>query len=244
MLPPRRASWAFISVAEGIWAWRGRLTSRPATARVSGLAMERSMSSSFLVRESGCCLRPGSPGGLSRRGLESHINDRTSVVTGVAACQPVVGTWLARSVAGSGPVLLLGAGVDIASTEQELPDRHHHHLMLGEQPAQDGLGFGIEWILEARCDDAAIDDQEVHVAACQADRRIARLAARQRHYAGTLLGAGVQRAGNRHAAHAERPATRVASLRQHAQRRLATFEVRVGRILRPGQPHLAGAREA
>lgn len=71
---------------------------------------------------------------LSRRVLESHINDRTSVVTGVAACQPVVGTWLARwsSVAGSGPGLLLGDAVDIAATEQDLPAGHHHHLMLGE----------------------------------------------------------------------------------------------------------------
>src|SRR5690606_36079625 len=67
--------------------------------------------------------------------------------------------------------LLLGDAVDIATTEQYFPPRHHHYAPVGEQLLEYLAGTGILRITERRCDDAAIDDQEVHIGASQTNLR-------------------------------------------------------------------------
>src|SRR5690606_9182698 len=97
--------------------------------------------------------------------------------------------------------LLLGDAVDIAPAKQYLPPRHHHHATIGEQPLENLPGTVILRITERRCDDAAIDDQEVHIGASQTNLRTARLGARQRLYPCALLRRGMNGAGKGNAVH-------------------------------------------
>src|SRR5690554_7669316 len=99
--------------------------------------------------------------------------------------------------------LLLGDAVDIATTEQYLPPRHHHYAPVGKQLLEYLTGTVILRIIERRCDDAAIDDQEVDVGTGQPSGRIARLAAGDLLDAGAFFRRGMDRPGNRHPVHVQ-----------------------------------------
>src|SRR5690606_6538029 len=139
--------------------------------------------------------------------------------------------------------LLLGDTVDIATTEQYFPPRHHHYAPVGEQLLEYLAGTGILRITERRCDDAAIDDQEVHIGASQTNLRTARLGARQRLYPCALLRRGMNGAGKGNAVHGQGSSLGVGGLLQHAQGRLAAGMVGIIRIIGPGQQHLPGLHE-
>src|SRR5690554_7113222 len=139
--------------------------------------------------------------------------------------------------------LLLGDAVDIATTEQYFPPRHHHYAPVGEQLLEYLAGTGILRITERRCDDAAIDDQEVHIGASQTNLRTARLGARQRLYPCALLRRGMNGAGKGNAVHGQGSSSGVGGLLQHAQGRLAAGMVGVLRIIGPGQQHLPGLHD-
>ena len=64
--------------------------------------------------------------------------------------------------------LLLRDAVNVAATEQDFAAWHHDHAMLGEYTLEDGAGFLVLGVSEARRDDAAVDDEEVDVGAGQA----------------------------------------------------------------------------
>lgn len=140
--------------------------------------------------------------------------------------------------------LLLGDAMDVAAAEEDLAPRDHHHLVLGEHALEDRPGLGVLGIVEARRDDAAVDDQEVHVGAGQANGGIARLAALDDIHAVALFLGRVQRAGDRHLVYHQLASLGVAAFFQHAEGGLAAQVVRVVLVVGPGQQHLAGTHVA
>src|SRR5690554_3115461 len=134
--------------------------------------------------------------------------------------------------------LLLGDAVDIATTEQYLPPRHHHYAPVAKQLLEYLTGTVILRIIERRCDDAAVDDQEVHIGARQTNLRTARLGARQRLYPCALFRRGMNGAGKGNAVYGQGSSLGVGGLLQHAQGRLAAGMVGVLRIIGPRQQHL------
>ena len=129
--------------------------------------------------------------------------------------------------------------MNIATAQQQLTARHHHHFVLRENFLQDGLGLCIHRVIKARRDNAAVDDQKVHVRTGQAFRRITILAACNLVDAITLFLGGVHRPRNRHFVHHKRPPLGVRAGRQNVHRRMTTHIVGIALIVSPGQQHLA-----
>ena len=90
--------------------------------------------------------------------------------------------------------LLLGQAVDVAATQKQLTAWNHDDFVVREDLGQDRSGLGISGVIEARGDDAAIDDQEVDIGAGQTHGRVTLLAASHMVDACALLLSGVQRA--------------------------------------------------
>ncbi|MNJ56310.1 hypothetical protein D3C77_518480 [compost metagenome] len=107
--------------------------------------------------------------------------------------------------------------------------------MIREHLAQNRSSLGICRVVEARGDDAAIDDQEVDVGAGQANRGVALLAASHRIDAIALFFSGKQRAGDRHFVHGKGAAFGVSAVLQHLEGSVAACVVGVLRIICPGQ---------
>src|SRR5690606_27283017 len=114
----------------------------------------------------------------------------------------------------------------------------------GEHALQNGAGFLVLRVVEARRDDAAVDDQEIDVGAGQADRRVTLLAAFDDVDAGALFFAGMDRPGDRHLVYGQLTTLGITSAFQHAHGGLAARIVGVVRIIGPGQQHLARAHVA
>ncbi|MNV67952.1 hypothetical protein D3C71_1607770 [compost metagenome] len=107
--------------------------------------------------------------------------------------------------------------------------------MVREDLRQDRSGLGICRVVEARCDDAAVDDQEVHVRTRQAHRRVTLLAASHVIDPRALFFSGEQRARNRHLVHHELATLGVAGVLQHFIGSVAARVVGVVGIIGPGQ---------
>nr|GEW27273.1 hypothetical protein [Tanacetum cinerariifolium] len=94
--------------------------------------------------------------------------------------------------------LLLSQAVNVATAEKHFTPRHHHHLVFREQQLQDLPGRVIHRIVETGSNDAAIDDQKVHVRTGQAHRWVALLAAMHLIHSGALFFGGKQRSRDWH----------------------------------------------